>query len=166
MAAHGESSSWNVRIRRIYEPPDGGFRVLVDRLWPRGVSKAKADLDEWLKDLAPSTELRKWFAHREDRWAASLRQMGMALGRFIYLLDAVLDYDRDAKKGKYNPYIAMEMGEDWQRWEDYLVLTMARCTDFYERLPLVQDKDILDNILYSGVWVEYRRRQRKKGEEA
>ena len=42
---------------------------------------------------------------------------------------------------------------DWARWEDYLVLTMATCTESYERLPLVQDKDILDNVLYSGVWL-------------
>jgi uncharacterized protein YeaO (DUF488 family) len=63
------STLGRIRTRRIYEEPDGGYRVLVDRLWPRGVSKEKADLDEWLKDLAPSTELRKWFAHREDRWA-------------------------------------------------------------------------------------------------
>ena len=68
MAANRETSAWNVRIRRIYEPSDGGFRVLVDRLWPRGVSRAKADLDEWLRDLAPSTELRKWFGHRPERW--------------------------------------------------------------------------------------------------
>ncbi len=68
MAAESESSAWNVRIRRIYEPPDGGFRVLVDRLWPRGISKEKAGLDEWLKDLAPSTDLRKWFGHRSERW--------------------------------------------------------------------------------------------------
>ena len=68
MAADSESSAWNVRIRRVYEPPDGGFRVLVDRLWPRGISKEKAGLDEWLKDLAPSTDLRKWFGHREERW--------------------------------------------------------------------------------------------------
>lgn len=58
-----------IRTRRIYDEPDGGYRVLVDRLWPRGVSKERAGLDEWLKDLAPSTELRKWFGHREDRWA-------------------------------------------------------------------------------------------------
>lgn len=57
-----------IRVRRIYAEPDGGYRVLVDRLWPRGVSKERADLDEWLKDLAPSTDLRKWFDHREDRW--------------------------------------------------------------------------------------------------
>lgn len=59
-----------VRIRRIYEPPspDDGRRILVDRLWPRGVSKERAHLDAWLRDVAPSTELRKWFAHDPARW--------------------------------------------------------------------------------------------------
>ena len=99
--------------------------------------------------------------YEEDLWASTLRQMGSALGRFIYLLDAALDYRKDQKKGKYNPYIAMGLGEDWQRWEDYLVLTMGRCTEFYERLPLVQDKDLLDNILYSGVWVNYRGKRKE-----
>lgn len=100
----------------------------------------------------------------EDLWAPSLRGLGMALGRFIYLLDAALDYDRDLKRGRYNPYIAMGLDKDWQRWEDYLVLTMARCTEHYEKLPLVQDKALLDNILYSGVWVNYR--GRRKGERS
>lgn len=98
----------------------------------------------------------------EDLWAEDLRQMGMALGRFIYLLDAALDYDKDEKKHRYNPYLAMGLGKDWQRWEEYLVLTMGRCTKFYEKLPLVQDKPLLDNILYSGVWVNYR--NKRKGE--
>ena len=59
-----------VYTKRIYEAKAAkdGLRVLVDRLWPRGVSKAEAALDLWLKDAAPSTELRKWFAHRPDRW--------------------------------------------------------------------------------------------------
>ena len=100
--------------------------------------------------------------YEEDLWAPALRQMGMALGRFIYLLDAAVDYRRDKKHGKYNPYIAMGSEEDWERWEEYLVLAMSRCTDAYERLPLVQDKDILDNILYSGVWVGYKGK-RKEG---
>ena len=99
--------------------------------------------------------------YEEDLWAPSLRKMGNALGRYIYLADAAVDYRRDEKKKQYNPFLAMGMGEDWDTWEQYLVLAMSRCTDAYERLPLVQDKDILDNILYSGVWVEYRRRQRK-----
>ena len=59
-----------VRLKRIYEAYDrnDGFRVLVDRLWPRGVSKEKAHIDLWLKDIAPSTELRKWFGHDVAKW--------------------------------------------------------------------------------------------------
>ena len=100
--------------------------------------------------------------YRQDLWTHTLEEMGMALGRYIYLADAAVDYRRDRRKGQYNPFIAMGMGEDWNTWEQYLVLAMGRCTDHYERLPLVQDKKLLDNILYSGVWVEYRRRQGKR----
>lgn len=59
-----------VQLKRAYEAPspDDGFRVLVDRLWPRGVSKARAHLDLWLKDIAPSTELREWFGHDPAKW--------------------------------------------------------------------------------------------------
>ena len=99
------------------------------------------------------------FVFEEDLWATTLRQMGQALGRFVYLLDAALDYDKDRRKGKYNPYLAMGTGKDWAKWEDYLVLTMGRCTAHYEKLPLVQDKALLDNILYSGVWMRYRKRE-------
>ena len=60
----------NIRIKRVYEKPDekDGFRILVDRLWPRGLTKEKAAVDLWLKDIAPSTELRKWFNHDPDKW--------------------------------------------------------------------------------------------------
>lgn len=101
-------------------------------------------------------------AYREDFWAETLRGMGMALGRFIYLLDAAVDYRKDKRQGKYNPYLAMGMKEDWKTWEEYLVLDMARCTRLFEQLPLVQDKDILDNILYSGVWVNYRGKRKEE----
>lgn len=59
-----------VLLKRAYEPPaaSDGKRILVDRLWPRGVAKAKAKIDLWLKDVAPSTELRKWFGHDPGRW--------------------------------------------------------------------------------------------------
>lgn len=59
-----------LKIKRIYEAPekDDGFRVLVDRLWPRGISKEKAKIDLWLRDIAPSDRLRKWFGHKEQRW--------------------------------------------------------------------------------------------------
>ncbi len=61
----------DVRLKRAYEPvgTDDGYRVLVDRIWPRGVSKAQADLDDWQPQLAPSPDLRRWFAHRPERFA-------------------------------------------------------------------------------------------------
>jgi uncharacterized protein YeaO (DUF488 family) len=60
-----------VRLKRVYDPPagDDGVRVLVDRVWPRGMTKDAAHVDEWLKELGPSTDLRKWFNHDPARWA-------------------------------------------------------------------------------------------------
>ena len=101
-------------------------------------------------------------AVKEDLWSPTLRKMGNALGRFIYLLDAELDYDKDRHQGKYNPFLAKGEDKDWAKWEDYLVLTMGRCTAEFEKLPLVQDKPLLDNILYSGVWVNYRRKRKEE----
>jgi uncharacterized protein YeaO (DUF488 family) len=61
----------DLRVRRVYDDPsaDDGTRVLVDRLWPRGLSKEAARLDEWMKDIAPSNELRSWYGHEPDRFA-------------------------------------------------------------------------------------------------
>ena len=63
-------SASNVRLKRAYDEPDpkDGRRLLVDRLWPRGVSKVDAAIDEWVKEIAPSTALRKWFGHDPARW--------------------------------------------------------------------------------------------------
>ena len=60
----------NIKIKRVYEQPDqeDGMRILVDRLWPRGLTKEKARVDLWLKTIAPSTELRKWFGHDPSKW--------------------------------------------------------------------------------------------------
>lgn len=61
----------DIKIKRVYEQPDknDGMRILVDRLWPRGLTKEKAGVDLWLKDIAPSTELRKWFGHDPRKWS-------------------------------------------------------------------------------------------------
>jgi uncharacterized protein YeaO (DUF488 family) len=61
----------DVRVRRIYEPPspEDGYRVLVDRVWPRGITRERARLDEWARELAPSDELRRWFGHAPERFA-------------------------------------------------------------------------------------------------
>jgi uncharacterized protein YeaO (DUF488 family) len=79
-----------IAVKRAYEPAakGDGVRILVDRLWPRGVSKEAAAIDDWMKELAPSTELRKWFGHDPERWtefrrryAAELKDRGEALSR-------------------------------------------------------------------------------------
>lgn len=79
----------NVRLKRAYEPPspDDGTRVLIDRLWPRGVSKDHAALDQWMKDIAPSTELRKWFGHDPAKWDEFRRRYAAELHRHADLLE-------------------------------------------------------------------------------
>jgi uncharacterized protein YeaO (DUF488 family) len=70
-----------VRVRRVYDEPEDndGVRVLVDRIWPRGMTKAKAALDEWCKDVAPSTELRKWYSHDPAKFEEFTRRYGAEL---------------------------------------------------------------------------------------
>jgi uncharacterized protein YeaO (DUF488 family) len=70
-----------VRVRRVYEDPDrdDGVRVLVDRIWPRGMTKARAALDEWCKDVAPSHELRTWYGHQPDRFEEFARRYRLEL---------------------------------------------------------------------------------------
>ncbi len=72
-----------IQVKRIYDPPStaDGRRLLVDRVWPRGVSKESARIDAWLRDLAPSTELRKWFAHDPARWTEFQRRYTSELNK-------------------------------------------------------------------------------------
>ena len=100
--------------------------------------------------------------YHDDLWADSLRRMGHSLGRFIYLADAVKDLPKDKKKRKFNPFLAAGMEGDRNKLEEYLVLDMANCTRYFEALPLVQDKPLLDNILYSGVWISLHSGQKEE----
>lgn len=77
------SPSFEIRIKRVYDPPQesDGVRILVDRLWPRGLRKERAAITRWLKDIAPSSELRKWFGHDPARWAEFSRRYRSELAR-------------------------------------------------------------------------------------
>jgi uncharacterized protein YeaO (DUF488 family) len=68
-------------VHRIYDDGGTGYRVLIDRLWPRGIKKADADLDEWLKDAAPTTELRRWYGHDPERFTEFARRYRAELRR-------------------------------------------------------------------------------------
>jgi len=78
-----------IRIRRVYDPPSpsDGRRILVDRMWPRGVRKDRAKIDDWIRELAPSTELRRWFGHDPARWQEFAERYGKELRQKRDLLD-------------------------------------------------------------------------------
>ena len=88
-----------ISIKRVYDPraTQDGRRVLVDRLWPRGLSKADAKIDHWPKDLAPSTELRKWYGHDEAKWKQFKRRYFTELKRKPDDVQSLLDYVRGSK---------------------------------------------------------------------
>jgi uncharacterized protein YeaO (DUF488 family) len=79
----------NVKLKRAYEPPaaDDGMRILVDRLWPRGISKERAAIDQSMKEISPSTELRKWFGHDPARWNEFRRRYAKEVRQNTDLLD-------------------------------------------------------------------------------
>jgi uncharacterized protein YeaO (DUF488 family) len=89
----------HVRLKRAYEPaaPDDGVRVLVDRLWPRGLRKADAAIDRWMKDIAPSTELRRWFGHDPERWPAFHRRYSQELLQQAVAIDELRELARGGR---------------------------------------------------------------------
>jgi uncharacterized protein YeaO (DUF488 family) len=86
-------------VKRVYDEPSGtdGYRVLVDRLWPRGLSKEKARLDEWVKELGPSTELRKWFGHEVAKWPEFRERYRAELDRKSDLWQPIVDRAREGR---------------------------------------------------------------------
>jgi len=85
-----------IRVKRVYEPPSAGdgTRILVDRLWPRGLSKERARIDLWPRDLAPSTELRKWYGHDPARWDEFRRRYRDELAGKEDLMRAIRERER------------------------------------------------------------------------
>ncbi|HET9714613.1 MAG TPA: DUF488 domain-containing protein [Pseudolabrys sp.] len=98
----------NVRLKRAYEKPTAadGTRILVDRLWPRGLKKETAALDLWIKDLAPSTELRKWFGHDPKRWPDFKRKYKVELRQHADLLEDI------RKRARHSPVTLVYAARD------------------------------------------------------
>ena len=86
-----------IKLKRVYEDweEDDGYRILVDRLWPRGVSKEKARVDLWLKEIAPSTELRKWFGHDVQKWEEFQKKYKKELETKKGLLDQIKQLEQE-----------------------------------------------------------------------
>lgn len=111
-------------------------------------------------------------ACREDEWSENLRRFGFYLGKFIYLLDAYEDVEEDIRKGNYNPLKKKYEQPDFEEeCRDILTMMMSECCKEFEKLPILDNVEILRNILYSGVWCRYeavrdKRRQKEAPNEA
>jgi uncharacterized protein YeaO (DUF488 family) len=96
----GVKQAWEdsmIRVKRVYEPPErsDGLRILADRLWPRGLSREHAAVDLWLKDLAPSERLRKWFGHDPARWTQFKEKYRRELGNHAARLEQIAAMGRE-----------------------------------------------------------------------
>ena len=109
-----------IRVKRIYDPPSGedGYRILVDRLWPRGLSKEKAKVDLWMRDISPSTELRKWYSHDPGKWAAFQKRYAEELAEKRAVTERAKDLEAEqgtvtllysSKEEKYNNAVALKI---------------------------------------------------------
>ena len=106
------------------------------------------------------------FRYKKDQWAETLGRMGFYLGKFIYIMDAYDDLEKDRKSGSYNPLLFLNDDLDFeQKCRDMLCMMIAECCGEFEKLPCVLDIDILRNILYDGIWSIYRKKQQMKGED-
>jgi len=110
--------------------------------------------------------MREVFVYREDRWAEPLRHMADSLGRFLYLLDAAMDLDEDAKRNHYNPFLRLNGdAENEQRFRDILRMQLGDCVWWFDRLPLVQDAGLMKNILCVGLWAAFNQKYMREEPE-
>lgn len=93
--------------------------------------------------------------YREDRWSDTMRRMGGALGRFVYIMDAAMDLDSDTLHNSYNPFRRYYGLDNTQRFRDILRMLLSECVFYFDKLPLVQDAGILKNILCFGLWQQF-----------
>lgn len=153
------------RVKRWYGTIlEKDYQVVAEK-YPRqckAAAQSLEELDEIERRKLPEPDaavncsgklLAELFACEEDFWSGSLRSFGYELGRFIYLMDAVMDYEKDVKKNNYNPLMYMDRRRE--AIEPILKMPLGNAMEIFEGLPLVQDAPLLRNILYGGVWQQY-----------
>lgn len=159
------------------------YQILLNRsyrqvklLRPKAVTKIETCMRtitalEKVPEAAPeavvnlfATLMGDLLAIRQDAWHDSLKMFGCSLGKFIYMMDATIDYEADGKKGKPNPVAALELTP--KQMESMLEMMLAPAAEAFERLPLVQDINLLRNTLYAGVWQAYHQMMQKEKEAA
>lgn len=111
--------------------------------------------------------LAEIFVYREDEWKPIMQQIGFMLGKFVYIMDAYEDVEKDEKNHCFNPFIVKCKTEGFDDWvKDVLTLTASSCAREFEKLPIILDVEILRNILYSGIWTRYEQVREKRTAES
>lgn len=147
------------RIRKEYPRQEACVRENLENLGKLETSNSR-NMDEVVNDSG--NMFSEIFVYEEDFWSESLRQFGFELGRFVYLMDAVLDYEYDKKKHNYNPLLTT--GQKPEDMEGAMMQAIGNAAAIYEKMPMIQDAGIIRNILYGGVWQQYYAKVKKRGE--
>lgn len=156
----------NNRLSRQYPEKAEKIRKLLEKL--SQMEKAgETDIDKMSGCFGQIME--EIFAWKKDVWEDSLRRMGFYLGKFIYILDAYDDVEKDVKNGNYNPFAEKYIMKGFdEQVRQLLIMMMAQTCREFEKLPIIKYTDILRNILYSGVWCRFEmiaRKRREAGEK-
>lgn len=136
-----------------------------------GMKALRKEEDRGPRDLDTAANifgelLGQLFVYRKDHWAGDCRQLGEALGHFVYWMDAYADLKKDLKKGSYNPLCLIYEEENFEdRVEEMLRGALGECALILERLPLVEHLDVLRNVIYSGVWTKYNAMHKNENSE-
>ena len=148
---------------KVKERWPGKCRVIDDAVSEMGLIEARGIDDIDAAANVTGRIMGEIYAWKDDFWAGTLRRMGHALGRFIYLMDAWEDLPGDVKAHRPNPLAALSAREDYEKEiYDILSLEMAAACAQFERLPIVRDINLLRNIYYSGVWCRYAALQKNR----
>ncbi len=161
-------------IRKLYADRLQDRYEAVRKAWPAqcaAVEECISRLSAIEKDPSAQPEdavncsgrlLSELFIWKKDFWENQLRWFGASLGRFVYLMDAAMDYEHDLKKNLYNPLVRMNLPPEKAR--EAIIQPLDEASEAFEALPLVQDDRLLRSILYSGVWQSYNEKMKKQTE--
>ena len=167
LISHKCMDDWNddrKLSRRLYAGILKNAYSDVKTQWPRQchtVESCMQELSQIEKNAGGPDEaancfgklMAELFVYSEDVWSKPLLQFGNCLGRFIYMMDAVIDYEEDQKSGSYNPILAA--GKRPEDMQDAMTVQIGMAAEIFEKLPLVEDVHLLRSVIYAGVWQKY-----------
>ena len=155
-----EAKVFQEENKRIAEQYPRQCAVIQERLDELSRIEKSGELNPDIPSNCFGKLMGELFVLREDEYSQMLRAFGVALGKFIYIMDACMDLKDDIKKEHYNPMITSSS----ENFGAVLSLLMADCTEKYKQLPITRDNNLIENILYSGVWTKYEAQKNKHKE--